>query len=76
MPRDAADPLLLTPGPVSVSRSTKEVMLKDRASGGEEFVRDLMLARGYMVGLVNGGAAYTAVPLPGSATYANSTCYD
>ena len=71
MPRDAADPLLLTPGPVSVSRSTKEVMLKDRASGGEEFVRDLMLARGYMVGLVNGGAAYTAVPLPGSATYAN-----
>ena len=71
MPRDAADPLLLTPGPVSVSRSTKEVMLRDRASGGAEFVRDLTLARNYMVGLVNGGSAYTAVPLPGSATYAN-----
>ena len=71
MPRDASDPLLLTPGPVSVSRSTKEVMLKDRASGGEEFQRDLDLARDYMVALVNGHGAYTAIPLPGSGTYAN-----
>jgi hypothetical protein len=38
MPRDASDPLLLTPGPVRVSRSTKEVMLKDSASGGEAMV--------------------------------------
>jgi 2-aminoethylphosphonate-pyruvate transaminase len=71
MPRDASDPLLLTPGPVSVSRSTKEVMLKDRASGGEEFVCDLTLARDYLVDLVGGKGAYTAIPLPGSATYAN-----
>ncbi len=71
MARDASDPLLLTPGPVSVSRSTKEVMLKDRASGGDEFHADLNLARDYMVGLVNGKGAYTAIPLPGSATYAN-----
>lgn len=71
MPRNPAQPLLLTPGPVSVSASTKEVMLQDRASGGEEFVRDLNLARNYMVGLVGGQGAYTAVPLPGSATYAN-----
>lgn len=71
MPRDAANPLLLTPGPVSVSMTTKQVMLRDRASGGAEFVADLQLARRYMVGLVNGGAAYTAIPLPGSATYAN-----
>jgi 2-aminoethylphosphonate-pyruvate transaminase len=71
MPRDANDPLLLTPGPVSVSRSTKAVMLKDRASGGVEFVADLTLARDYMVDLVGGRGAYTAIPLPGSATYAN-----
>ena len=71
MPRDASDPLLLTPGPVSVSHSTKAVMMKDRASGGEEFHADLTLARDYMVKLVGGGAAYTAIPLPGSATYAN-----
>jgi 2-aminoethylphosphonate-pyruvate transaminase len=71
MPRDASDPLLLTPGPVSISMSTKMVMLKDRASGGEEFQADLQQARDYMVSLVGGQGAYTAIPLPGSATYAN-----
>ena len=71
MPRDASDPLLLTPGPVSISMSTKMVMLKDRASGGEEFQADLQSARDYMVSLVGGQGAYTAIPLPGSATYAN-----
>ena len=71
MPRDASDPLLLTPGPVSTSRSTKEVMLRDRPSGDTEFHADLTLARSYMVGLIGGAGSYTAVPLPGSATYAN-----
>jgi 2-aminoethylphosphonate-pyruvate transaminase len=71
MARDPADPLLLTPGPVSTSASTKQVMLRDRASGGVEFHSDIAFARDYMVGLVHGAGAYTAVPLPGSATYAN-----
>lgn len=71
MPRDSSDPLLLTPGPVSISLSTKMVMLKDRASGGVEFQADLQSARDYMVGLVGGQGGYTAIPLPGSATYAN-----
>jgi 2-aminoethylphosphonate-pyruvate transaminase len=71
MPRDPSDPLLLTPGPVSISMSTKLVMLKDRASGGAEFRADLQFARDYLVGLVRGQGAYTAIPLPGSATYAN-----
>src|SRR5215472_2195408 len=71
MPRDPADPLLLTPGPVSTSRSVKSAMMRDRASGGDEFHADLEHARAYMVGLVRGEGAYTAIPLPGSATYAN-----
>ncbi|MFC0409943.1 2-aminoethylphosphonate--pyruvate transaminase [Roseomonas elaeocarpi] len=71
MPRDPALPLLLTPGPVSVSRSTKEVMLLDRPSGDVEFSADLRFAREYLVSIVNGGGRYTAVPVPGSATYAN-----
>jgi 2-aminoethylphosphonate-pyruvate transaminase len=71
MARDPADPLLLTPGPVSTSRTVKAVMLRDRASGGDEFHADLAHARAYMVGLVHGEGAYTAIPLPGSATYAN-----
>ncbi len=71
MLRDSSDPLLLTPGPVSISMSTKIVMLKDRASGGAEFQADIQYARDYLVGLVGGQGAYTAIPLPGSATYAN-----
>jgi len=71
MPRDPADPLLLTPGPVSTSATTKQVMLRDRASGGVEFQTDIGFARDYLVQLVHGANNYTAIPLPGSATYAN-----
>jgi 2-aminoethylphosphonate-pyruvate transaminase len=71
MPRDSDEPLLLTPGPVSTTRSVKSAMMRDRASGGDEFHADLASARAYMVGLVHGDAAYAAIPIPGSATYAN-----
>lgn len=71
MPRDPAKPLLLTPGPVSVSASTKAVMLVDRPSGDTEFQADIRHARDYLVGLVNGAGSYAAIPMPGSATYAN-----
>ena len=71
MSRDPSDPLLLTPGPVSTSMATKMAMLKDRAAGGAEFQAEIRQARDYLVGLVGGAGAYTAVPLPGSATYAN-----
>jgi 2-aminoethylphosphonate-pyruvate transaminase len=71
MPRSAADPLLLTPGPVSVSQTTRLAMMVDRPSGDVEFQADLALARHYLAGLTGDAAAYTAIPLPGSATYAN-----
>jgi 2-aminoethylphosphonate-pyruvate transaminase len=71
MPSTPAEPKLLTPGPVNISLTTRQAMLVNRASGGEEFHADLRLARDYMVALVGGGHAYTAIPLPGSATYAN-----
>ena len=63
--------LLLTPGPVSVSLSTREAMLVEHASGDPEFVEDLRQARDYLLALANGGADYVVVPVPGSATYAN-----
>jgi 2-aminoethylphosphonate-pyruvate transaminase len=71
MPRSADSPLLLTPGPVSVSETTRAAMRFDRAAGETEVVRDLMFSRDYLVGLVSGQGSYTAVALPGSATYAN-----
>jgi 2-aminoethylphosphonate-pyruvate transaminase len=56
---------------VNISLSTRQAMLVNRASGGAEFHADLKLARDYMVALIGGERAYTAIPLPGSATYAN-----
>ena len=65
------DMKLLTPGPVSVTRTTREAMMLERASGDADFVADLRFARDYLVRVVNGGEEYTAIPVPGSATYAN-----
>jgi 2-aminoethylphosphonate-pyruvate transaminase len=46
-------------------------MLIERASGGVELQGDVQTARDYMVELAHGGDDYVAIPLPGSATYAN-----
>ena len=43
----------------------------ERPSGDAEFQADLQQARDTLVGLAQGGAEYVAVPVPGSATYAN-----
>jgi 2-aminoethylphosphonate-pyruvate transaminase len=64
-------PLLLTPGPVSVSLTTREAMLVERPSGDVEFQADLRHARDYLVAIAHGGDDYVAIPIPGSATYAN-----
>ncbi len=71
MARDPAKPLLLTPGPVSVSATTKAAMMVDRPSGDVEFQQDVVVARRYLVGLIHGEGQYTAIPVPGSATSAN-----
>jgi 2-aminoethylphosphonate-pyruvate transaminase len=71
MARDPTNPLLLTPGPVSVSATTKAVMMVDRPSGDVEFLDDIAFARSYLVALIHGQDRYTAIPVPGSATYAN-----
>ncbi len=71
MPRDSSHPLLLTPGPVSVSRTTKDAMLRDRAAGDPSVAEEVRFSRDYLVDLVGGGADYAAIPVPGSATHAN-----
>jgi 2-aminoethylphosphonate-pyruvate transaminase len=60
--------LLLTPGPCSISRATKEAMLHDYASGEEVMVATLAATRRYLLELVNGEGTHTAVPLVGSGT--------
>jgi 2-aminoethylphosphonate-pyruvate transaminase len=71
MGRDAADRILLIPGPVSTSQSVKQAMMIDRPFGGPEILEDLAFARQYLVSLVHGEGRYVALPLPGSATYSN-----
>ncbi len=71
MGRDAANRILLIPGPVSTSQSVKQAMMIDRPFGGPEILEDLAFARTYLVSLVHGEGKYVALPLPGSATYSN-----
>lgn len=71
MARDASNPLLLTPGPVTTTASVKQAMMVDRTFGGPDVIGDLTFARDYLVALVHGEGSYVTVPLPGTATYAN-----
>ncbi len=71
MARDLTHPLLLTPGPVSVSATTRAAMMTDRAAGDAALLEDIAFARSYLAALAHGGDQYTAVPVPGSATSAN-----
>lgn len=71
MTEPIAAPLLLTPGPVTLPRDTKEAMLEDRSSGEDCMVERLQFARDYLRQLAKGTKAATVIPLPGSATYAN-----
>ena len=64
------EPLLLTPGPCSISKEVKEAMLFDLASGEEEMVEKIKHAREYLVRICNGKESHTAIPLVGSGTYA------
>jgi 2-aminoethylphosphonate-pyruvate transaminase len=67
---ETGDPLLLTPGPLTTSKSVKEVMVHDWGSRDAAFLKinDTVLTR--LVELVNGGADYVTVPMQGSGTFA------
>lgn len=62
------EPLLLTPGPCSISQATKAAMLHDYASGEEVMVEKVNAIRKYLLKVVNGEGTHTAVPLVGSGT--------
>jgi 2-aminoethylphosphonate-pyruvate transaminase len=64
------EPLMLTPGPCSLSRTVKEAMLHDYASGEEVMVEKIKHCRSYLLDIVNGAGSHTAIPMVGSGTYA------
>jgi 2-aminoethylphosphonate-pyruvate transaminase len=67
---ETGDPFLLTPGPLTTSRSVKEVMVHDWGSRDATFLRinGEVLAR--LPEVVNGTADYVTVPMQGSGTFA------
>jgi 2-aminoethylphosphonate-pyruvate transaminase len=62
---------LLIPGPVSLSEAIRPVMLEDHSAGEPAMIAALRTARSYLTKMANAESCGTAIPLPGSATYAN-----
>ena len=63
------EPYLLTPGPLTTARSTKEAMLIDWGSWDGDFRAMTAKLRGALLIIAGVGDAYDCVPLQGSGTY-------
>jgi 2-aminoethylphosphonate-pyruvate transaminase len=62
--------ILLTPGPLSTSRRTKEAMLRDWGSWDTDFNRITGRIRESLLKVVHGSGTHECVPLQGSGTFA------
>ena len=67
---ETGDPLLLTPGPLTTSRSVKAAMLHDWGSRDAAFIRINREVLDALPAIVNGGDDYVTVPVQGSGTFA------
>lgn len=63
-------PLLLTPGPLTTSETTKRAMLRDWGSRDGRFVEMNARIRARLVELANGGDRFVTIPIQGSGTFA------
>ncbi len=70
MPASPTEPYLLTPGPLTTSRATKEAMLRDWGSRDSEFIAMNARVRDRLVELVGGVGTHVTVPMQGSGTFA------
>ena len=64
------EPLLLTPGPLTTSRTTKEAMLRDWGSRDGAFIAMNTRVRERLVEMAGGTGTHVAVLLQGSGTFA------
>jgi len=70
--RDPLDePLLLTPGPLTTSRTVKEAMLRDWGARDSEFMAMNKRVRSRLVEIAGGVGTHEAVLLQGSGTFTN-----
>ncbi|APV51878.1 2-aminoethylphosphonate--pyruvate transaminase [Betaproteobacteria bacterium GR16-43] len=63
------DPILLTPGPLTISLETKQAMLRDWGSWDATFNRITASMCADLVDIVHGAATHVTVPLQGSGTF-------
>ena len=64
------EPILLTPGPLTTSRRTKEAMLRDWGSWDVDFNQITGRIRTSLVKIIHGEGTHECVPLQGSGTFA------
>lgn len=62
--------ILLTPGPLTTSRTTREAMLRDWGSRDEAFIELTRTVRRRLVEIANGAGSHAAVLIQGSGTFA------
>ena len=67
---ETGDPFLLTPGPLTTSRSVKAAMLHDWGSRDAAFVKINKEVLSRLCEIAQGGAQYVTVPVQGSGTFA------
>ena len=63
------EPWLLTPGPLTTSRTVKDAMLRDWGSRDGEFIKLNARVRDRLVELAGGQGTHVCVPLQGSGTF-------
>ena len=62
-------PYLLTPGPLTIARQTKEAMLRDWGSWAADFNVITARIRERLVAIVHGQGSHECVPMQGSGTF-------
>ena len=60
---------LLTPGPLTTAKDTREAMLYDKSPNSPEMVKLVRNIRHYLLDLADGSKSHECVPIQGSATY-------
>ncbi len=63
------EPFLLTPGPLTTTRATKEAMLRDWGSRDDEFIAMTARVRRRLLELISAEGSHVCVPLQGSGTF-------
>jgi 2-aminoethylphosphonate-pyruvate transaminase len=67
---ETGDPLLLTPGPLTTSKSVKEVMVHDWGSRDAAFLKINKTVLDRLPEIINGKGTFVTIPVQGSGTYA------